>query len=153
MSRRFSFGVFVTTVLVMVSVGIVPAFADHSVRGSSNGNDLRSSITKSGNNFACTGTNTVPGSWTVGVMTVCQYKSGGTWHDMGNVSGNDSLNDTVTATYNDNPCTGNDGGANLADGLYPVRARADGYWTTAIGQFNFYSGSLHTTSPFYSANC
>lgn len=149
-------GIVASLAILVVLTMYGTAFADHSVDDKSNGNHLFITITKSGNFFACTGTNYHTGGVILSVSAVCQYKLGTKWYDMATAVRSSQLNRTeVTVTYDDNPCTPNDGGANLPDGRhYKIRGQADGYWVEAItADYHEYVGALETTSPFYEAAC
>jgi hypothetical protein len=132
------------------------AIADNNVVEHKNRQTVRSTIDKSGNTFTCFGRNTVDPGFSISsvvVSTVCQYKSGGNWHDFERPPSNgESVVRIAEETYTDNPCTGTDGGANLGNGLYPIRGQADGYYTIGDAKYPF-GNPVHTTNPFYQANC
>ena len=145
--------------LALIAGMVVPALADHSVQDADDGNDLRVSIVKNGNDFACKAINFHANGNPVDfilVSAVCQYRMNGTWHDFQTaVADSETNSDQVGVTYPDNPCTPNDGGEDLPNGQWAIRAQGDGRWeNNGINHpYNGDGGALETTHPFYEANC
>src|SRR5581483_5098138 len=112
-----------------------------------------------GNNFTCTGTNRRSAGASVDfilVSAVCQYRdSAGNWHDFATAPATScSTCASVSVTYNDNPCIGSDGGADLPAGTWSIRGQADGYYINNGVRHDWGDGgALPTTSPFPTASC
>ena len=153
-------GALAAVLAIALAVSLVGvALADHSVQMSDDGNDLRVFLDKNGNDFTCRATNFHANGNPVDlivVSSVCQYRMNGTWHDFETAPGDSKENaDQVSETYGDNPCTNNDGGANLPNGQWAIRSQGDGRWfhNDVNHPFNADGGALETTHPFFEANC